>query len=338
MHCCPVFSHSNLCIVLFSSYCSLSHCCCALGWGPANPHPAAAVMMQLWPHLAVLFSKLNCNDHAIEDLCRCIKYSLKSARVHSQELLQHVAPQVVLAFKDQPWCSYLDLASQLIAQLYTEPQLHPVFAGMIQEMSVTACSVLNTSDAFAKDPDLVEDYFELLKRVMSKIPQMLMQLPTLQQVIQCSLLGVCIEHKEAARSVLSFWENLLELAIRPDTAQQCGQAVVSLLAMFGTQLVHLLFTTAGAGIQMSKLNRIGRIFRRIYLLAVHIPGQNAAQWVAGVLQSYTFLSDADKKAVLDGMTNASAVQDDSADTEFGRLIGDFSHVCRIAARQQANPP
>ena len=148
MHCCPVFSHSNLCIVLFSSYCSLSHCCCALGWGPANPHPAAAVMMQLWPHLAVLFSKLNCNDHAIEDLCRCIKYSLKSARVHSQELLQHVAPQVVLAFKDQPWCSYLDLASQLIAQLYTEPQLHPVFAGMIQEMSVTACSVLNTSVFF----------------------------------------------------------------------------------------------------------------------------------------------------------------------------------------------
>lgn len=300
------------------------------GWDSQSRHPAILILSQLWPHLDNLFNVFAKHENAVEHLCRCVKHGLKSARKHSRDMLPVLLPKLVNSFKAQPFCSYLDVASTLVSELRGETDLHPQLKAMMEELVVKAAGMLSSLEAFTEDPDLVDDFFELMRRVMDKLPEVLMQLQCLPNALQSAIVGMCIQHHDASRSLLSFFDGFLEMAIdgehlshlSPQVVQQWRPVVVGLLQQCGPQLVNQLFMLVNQGVYEGKLNSVAKIFRKVFALA-----PQAADWVGSNLQQYAFLPDAEKQHVYTKLKEAAGIQDNHG--EFGKVIYDFACVCRM---------
>lgn len=304
------------------------------GWNAqSNPHPCVVLMNTLWPHLDALFNKFAASEAVVEEICRCVKHAIKSSREHSRAFLTVVVPKLVHSFQAHPFCSYLDVASSIVNKLCGEADLQPSLAEMLLQLSMRACAKLNTSEAFTEDPDLVDDYFELLKRVMSKAPALLLQ-PSctahLPAMTQCCALGIGIAHRDASRAVLSFLEAFLELGLPSSgsLAPQFNPMIVQLLGQYGAALIHELMKTLADGMFMSKQTRIGSIFSKMFTL---VP--QSADLVGTVLKQYTFLPDAEKEKVYNAMKQAAVLSGDEQTARLCQIVSDYAHVCRVALRQ-----
>lgn len=152
-------------------------------------------------------------------------------------------------FDTSPFSAYLYSASICITEFGESLAHEAMLYKMLEQFSTTVFRILSCLDHFVAHPDMVEEYFFLVGRFLEYCPTPL--LPPQSQlsisIVQCGLVGLKLEHREAHAGILSAIEQLIGTGLisssgtnKPSKQQIAGQlrsSVEQVLAQVGEPLV-----------------------------------------------------------------------------------------------------
>ncbi|CAM9816700.1 unnamed protein product [Phaeothamnion confervicola] len=128
-------------------------------------------------------------------------------------LLEGLVRLVVEQFARALGSPLLYLSSIVVTDFGREPGYAAPLFEMLQRLSAAAAPCLESLDHLTAHPDVVEEYFYLVERVLSHCPEPLVVSPLLESVLMCGTEGLRLHHREARKGVLSCLETLVGLGL-----------------------------------------------------------------------------------------------------------------------------
>lgn len=222
------------------------------------------VMKSSWALLEAASQKFSSDAMMAEKVCRLHKHALRTCgpRVY-EPMLGDLMSYLVKSFELSHQSPYLYCASICITEYPNDGRL----LDMLFALSHTAFGFLKSLDDLTTYPDVVEELFYLMGRMMNYCPEPLVASPLLSHLFQCAAVGMQLDHKDANRGTLNFLESAMNFgrsgqnhraALEPTVVNE-GQAVVANLirALLGDLPAYCIDSGSGsiAGI-LFKLNEL----------------------------------------------------------------------------------
>jgi transportin-3 len=157
-------------------------------------------------------------------------------------MLDALMEQLVRSYESTRLSPFLYAASICVTEYGREPQFAPKLFEMINAMAKTSFSFLRSLDDLTRHPDVVEEMFYLMGRMIMHCPGPLVTSPLLPSLFQCTAVGMRLEHRDANRGTLNFIENAISygLALREQNLPESKQALEQALATEGQALAQNL--------------------------------------------------------------------------------------------------
>jgi transportin-3 len=245
--------------------------------------PPATLMEMLhtsWQLLEAAGQKHSSEALMAEKLCRLHKHALRTCGVQFYTpMLPNLMTMIVQFFDLSHQAPYLYLASIVV----TEYPRHPELINMMKAMCTTAFSFLTSSEVMTSHPDVVEELFYCMGRMIKHCPEPLVNTgDLLSSLVRCALVGIELDHRDANRGTLNFLQHLVTYGLEHRneasavlaTIQQTGPEIVDKLvrALMGELPAYCLDGGSGS---------ISGILFQLNQLAPH---EFQQQWLVAALQ------------------------------------------------------
>ena len=295
-------------------------------------HPSVTMLNDLWEVFAAVFARHGADTRCMERLCRCYKHTARNCGDAFAAVLPQLLPQVTAWFELQPQSCFLYVANVCAGNYGGTPEYVPLFADAYHRMSAATFQLLSPPGGGAglvDNPDVVDDFFELSSKVLKKMPSLLLETPSLlDSVFMCGCAGLHVQHREANRSVVSFFETLVGLPRAPTPPPAAAlQALLGVLTARGGNLVHaMVFAIAGI-LPQQRLRFLVPVLRTL----ADMEAATCRGWVQAAVQSLPADAHSDGAILLNALFSPEALQRDAAAFDrdaFGNAIDAFSSACR----------
>jgi transportin-3 len=144
-------------------------------------------------------------------------------------------------------------------------------------LAQTAFGILTSLDQFVLHPDVVEELFYCMGRMMNYCSAPLMASPLLPSLFQCAVVGMQLDHRDANRGTLNF----LEAAVGNMDAATTNLAILNALPL-DTIVSQLLKALEGDLPAYSIDSGSGSIAGILYKLYTNCPQAPLQQWIMAV--------------------------------------------------------
>jgi transportin-3 len=216
-------------------------------------HPGVEMFKEIWPIL-----QQTMNDYpkelVCEKACRCFKHMLRNAKLHALPIMESMTYILAEEFESKPFACFLYSASNCIATIGDCCELDKVSdemvlvagirVGQLKQATTNMFHIMSTSfftrhsslAEFDQNPDVVEEYFYLMARVLHVIPHMFLEYEEALTVISAGVTGLQLKHREAQKGILLFFERLVGV---PLALSRAGEVLDTSHAMQRAQeIVH----------------------------------------------------------------------------------------------------
>ena len=248
--------------------------------------PILEIMQSVWPILDALSTRFSHEFSIAEKICRLHKYALRSCGVAAYEpMLEPLMKQLIQSYERSRQSSYLYAASICVTEYGRDPKHSANLFGMINAMASVSFSFLNSLDDLTRHPDVVEELFYLMGRMITYCPIPLVTSPLLHSLFQCAVVGMKLDHRDANKGTLNFLENSISfgLSLREQSNPDCQQALERVLASEGQSIVNNLVLSLTGELQAYSIDAgTGSIAGILWKLRSLAPGM-MAQWITVAL-------------------------------------------------------
>lgn len=177
-------------------------------------------------------------EHISEKICRCYRFTMK---YYTYELIPHLSKLmelISLQFQFYPVSSFLYAASTVIATFALLPNstpgataavnseiIAPIYQ-MIWQLSSIFFSHYSSLQHFMNKPDVVEEYYYMLAKLLQYIPAPFLENnANTNTILQAAIMGLALEHREAQKGILLFCERYIEMTtFWTEDNPMCGRA------------------------------------------------------------------------------------------------------------------
>ena len=183
------------------------------------------------------------------------------------------------------------------------------------------------STTLVENPDVVDDYFELCGKVLRCQPPMMLEATDLLPLIfECGTAALLLQHKEAARSALRFFDNLVDLFSRPGRgvtplSRASLDALRSMLGSRGQQLVTAIVQAIAGELPASRV----RFYSPLLKLLVEVEPRLCTTWATVAVQALPVDTHADGAVFVGSIFSTEALRDEKL---FTAAADAFSDACR----------
>lgn len=280
----------------------------------SRPEVVKSLLDKIWPALPSFESFL---DSALEALCQFIKHATRTYPSFTRPETPRILEFVLMRYAKQPHPALLYCAGVMVSEFYGEDDLAPMFSVSLRDLiSKTFTSILSTPESFKAFPDYVTDVFYLGDRAVTHLPHVLIQLESFEILFGMACrVGVCLDHRDAFRSVAIFLEHALALGIvseHPDVpgGDEHYRIVISAsLDRHGSVLMNNLLDGASGALSPDRLHdpnhSTGSLADVLYALFEFLPEQRFASTLMQALTQLPFLTNEMRGTFHDRLINTA---------------------------------
>eukprot|EP00607_Mallomonas_marina_P008849 CAMPEP_0182423906 /NCGR_PEP_ID=MMETSP1167-20130531/9990_1 /TAXON_ID=2988 /ORGANISM="Mallomonas Sp, Strain CCMP3275" /LENGTH=682 /DNA_ID=CAMNT_0024603253 /DNA_START=1101 /DNA_END=3149 /DNA_ORIENTATION=+ len=205
-------------------------------------NPVLSVFLLVWPLLRHVLGKYTI-DHVTEKVCRCYKHIIRNVRLQFHQCLECMLADLVEHFNKTQNASFLYTGAICFSEFGTagDGRYVELLMNMMWQFSDTFFSKFTSLSDFEQRPDVVEEYFYLLARVLQTVPEPLVTSPQARVLVQAGITGLRLNQREAQKGILFFFERVVSLPTEMQSHQAVQTAVNALLSEYAQPLVFALF-------------------------------------------------------------------------------------------------
>lgn len=209
-----------------------------------NQQSLCAVFGELFPLMQSTLGRYSSSEIVCERICRLYKHAMRSGVDHFSPLLPSMVEHLATQFRSSPLAAFLYASSVCFSTfgLLDKGAHVPLLFQLLWALSETFFNVCPDLSGFEKKPDLVEEYFFLVAKALQYCPAPFVEATnSANMIIQASIGGVTISHREAQKGILLFMEKLVNLVTFWSPGSPHYAAAVQLADHFGGPIVLELF-------------------------------------------------------------------------------------------------
>lgn len=231
--------------------------------GATSSNAVMDIVASSWTFLDTASQRFPNDTNLAEKICRLYKHALRTCgAVAFAPLLDLLMEQLVKSYERTHLSPFLYAASICVTEYGRDARYSQKLFGMISAMATTSFTFLRDLDDLIRHPDVVEEMFYLMGRMVSYCPIPLVTSPLLQSLFQCAAVGMQLDHRDANKGTLNFLENTMiyGLSLRdnnhpPEARQALEHVVLSqgqpiaqnlVLALMGDLPAHCIDTGHGS--------------------------------------------------------------------------------------------
>eukprot|EP00850_Spirogloea_muscicola_P002208 SM000008S22297 [mRNA] locus=s8:929494:937857:+ [translate_table: standard] len=259
--------------------------------------------------IANIFRK-GSDDRVMERLCRACKYAIRNAGRTIGPFLGTIMEEIERNFRQpshQPCLLYV--ASEAVKVFGSDGSCSSPLSFLLASLFGECIRILKTTEDFTQHPDLVDDCFLLASRCIRYCPHLMYNTSIFGQLLDCSMRGITLQHREACRSLLNFLRDALELPLKEGSGGFRDSAEAE-LAIRGGSLARLLLAALTGALPESRTVELVDVVAALARLC----SQSAVQWfsqAAALLPSAAASEEEKTKMLMAVAATASGAREPS---------------------------
>lgn len=297
-----------------------------LPYMPPTIHPAMELLQSLWPLLNTAVNRFP-NDYALcEAICRLHKHTIRTVGAKAYApMLDSLLNQLIVSFGSTRQASFLYAASICITEYGRDKEYSDKLFSTVANLAATVFSFNQSLEDLTNHPDVAEEFFYLIGRMISFCPDPIVNSPLLGTVTQCATVGMQMDHYGANKGTLKFLETIISygLELRKQRNEDSSAAIERTFAKEGHVIVSNL-TKAMIGELPSYGNQVDEILWNLSLLYPSL----LKQWL---IDAFANMPTAPDRAKVEFM---SAFDTGLARDEFSTVLNAFETACNRERRNQ----
>lgn len=287
---------------------------------PNGVHSIVELMKSTWSLLDTATTRFPQDINLAEKICRLHKHALRTCGARGYTpLIDALMEVLVRNYQQSRHSPFLYLASICVAEYGRTPEYAQRLFEMISALATTTFSFLRSIEDFTHHPDVVEEFFYLMGRMISCCPDPLVTSPLLQSLFQCAAVGMQLQHRDANKGTLNFLENTVSYGLKLREQQpanpECQAALEHVLVQEGQNIVTNM-ARALQGELPTFSNQVPELLWKLNVLCPEL----LAQWLTNAFS--TVVPPERAKTGFLGALNSGLPRDD-----FNLAVRAFMNAC-----------
>ncbi|KAI5562521.1 hypothetical protein POPTR_015G068600v4 [Populus trichocarpa] len=241
-----------------------------------HPEAVADAIQRLWPILKAIFDIRAWDMQTMESLCRACKYAVRTSGRFMGITIGDMLEEIQGLFQQHHQPCFLYLSSEVIKIFGSDPSCAYYLKILIETLfKCTTCLLTNIKD-FTARPDIADDCFLLASRCIRYCPQVFIPSTVFPSLVDCSMIGITVQHREASNSILTFLSDVFDLA-KSTMGEQYLTIRDSVIIPRGVTITRILVASLTGALPSSRLETV--TYALVALTRAY--GASALEWARG---------------------------------------------------------
>ncbi|XP_061953802.1 transportin MOS14-like [Populus nigra] len=241
-----------------------------------HPEAVADAIQRLWPILKAIFDIRAWDMQTMESLCRACKYAVRTSGRFMGITIGDMLEEIQGLFQQHHQPCFLYLSSEVIKIFGSDPSCAYYLKILIETLfKCTTCLLTNIKD-FTARPDIADDCFLLASRCIRYCPQVFIPSTVFPSLVDCSMIGITVQHREASNSILTFLSDVFDLA-KSTMGEQYLTIRDNVIIPRGVTITRILVASLTGALPSSRLETV--TYALVALTRAY--GASALEWARG---------------------------------------------------------
>ncbi|KAL8141960.1 hypothetical protein V2J09_014992 [Rumex salicifolius] len=287
-----------------------------------HPEAVASAIQRLWPIFKAIFDIRAWDMRTMESLCKACKYAVRTSGRFMGITIGAILEEIQALYQHHQQPCFLYLSSEVIKIFGSDPSCSEYLKSLIESLfSRTTCLLTRIQD-FTASPDIADDCFLLASRCIRYCPQIFIPSAVFPALVDCAMIGVTVQHREASNSILSFLSDVFDLTNSLEGTQYL-QIRDNVIIPRGARITRILIASLTGALPSSRFETVTYALLGI----IRTYGLNALEWAKECtsLIPLTAVTEAERFRFLQVLSQAASGA--NMNTLMGP-IEEISDVCR----------
>ncbi|XP_052183861.1 transportin MOS14 isoform X2 [Diospyros lotus] len=287
-----------------------------------HPEAVADAIERLWPIFKAIFDLRAWDMRTMESLCRACKNAVRTSKRFMGVTIGAMLEEIQGLYRQHHQPCFLYLSSEVIKIFGSDPSCADYLKILIESLfSHTICLLTKIQD-FTSRPDIADDCFLLASRCIRYCPQLFFPSAVFPALVECSMIGITVQHREASNSILTFLSDMFDLT---NTSQGDKYLPIrdSVIIPRGATIARILVASLTGALPSSRLETV--IYALLSLTRAY--GSRAVDWAKDSISLIpsTAATEVEKSRFLQALSDVASGGDINPLTV---PIEEMSEVCR----------
>ncbi|XP_040986792.1 transportin MOS14-like isoform X2 [Juglans microcarpa x Juglans regia] len=287
-----------------------------------HPEAVADAIQRLWPIFKAIFDLRAWDMRTMESLCRACKYAVRTSGRFMGITIGAMLEEIQGLYKQHHQPCFLYLSSEVIKIFGSDSSCASYLKNLIESLFLHTTSLLTNIQEFTARPDIADDCFLLASRCIRYCPQLFMPSEIFQPLIDCSMIGITVQHREASNSILTFLSDIFDLT-NSSKGEQYIPVRDSVIIPRGASITRILIASLTGALPNSRIEPVTYTL----LALTRAYGARAVEWAkeSVSLIPLTAVTEVERSRFLKALSDAASGFDINNLT---LPIEEMSDVCR----------
>lgn len=287
-----------------------------------HPQVVADAIQRLWPIFKAIFDVRAWDMRTMESLCRACKYAVRTSGRFMGLTIGAMLEEIQSLYMQHHQPCFLYLSSEVIKIFGSDPSCADYLKNLIEALFRHTTRLLTSIQEFTARPDIADDCFLLASRCIRYCPQLFIPSPVFPSLVDCSMIGITVQHREASNSILHFFSDIFDLA-NTTTGEPFLPIRDSIIIPRGSSITRILVASLTGALPKSRVEVVSYTL----LALTRSYGMLALEWAKKsiTLIPSTAVTDLERSRFLKALSDVASGGDTNG---LSVPIEELSDVCR----------
>ncbi|XP_058071597.1 transportin MOS14 [Magnolia sinica] len=287
-----------------------------------HPEAVADAIQRLWPILKAIFDHRAWDMRTMESLCRACKYAVRTSGKFMGVTIGAMLEEIQGLYQQHHQPCFLYLSSEVVKIFGSDPACTTYLGSLIEALFGHTTHLLMTIQDFTARPDIADDCFLLASRCIRYCPHIFVSSSIFPSLVDCSMIGITIQHRDACNSILTFLSDVLDLT-NSSVGERYRPIIDGVIVPRGASLTRILIASLTGALPSSRLEEVTYVL----LALTRTYGIKVLEWAKGSVSLIpsTAVTEVERSSFLNALMEAAS---GSGISSLTAPIRELSEVCR----------